>query len=512
MAITTFAAIDIGSYNVTMEIFEMSKNFGIRSINQVCQKLELGKDAFATGKIGQSLVDELCRVLKDFTEIMKEYQVTDYRACATSAVREVRNQVILLEHIYQQTGLKVDILSNSEQRYLGYKSIASKETEFLKSIEKGTAIVDVGGGSLQISLFDKDALVTTQNIRLGNLRIREKLSCLERETTHYEQLVQELIQNEIGNFKRMHVKDRVIKNVILVGDYFADVIAKGGNPNSNIMEYKDFIKWYEKITRRSPLELAADMGIPLEYASLLIPSAVLYRRLIEELGAETIWTPGVQLVDGLAYEYAEKNKFIKRTHDFENDIFMAAKNIGKRYSSSRPHVQNVDMIATAIYDGMRKVHGMGKRERLLLRIAILLHDCGKYISQNFVSESSARIIQATEIIGLSHMEREMIAYVVYFNNNPFEYYVELSRSTPLTREQYLVVAKLTAILRMANAMDRSHLQKVEKVKTSLREKELILTVDTDRDYTLERGLLGDKEDFFQEVYSIRPIVKIRKKL
>ena len=98
--------------------------------------------------------------------------------CAKSALREARNCVLVQEQVFQSTGIRIDVLSNSEQRYLGYKSIASRGSEFQKIIEKGCAIVDVGGGSIQISLFDKDALVTTQNILLGSLRIRERLSSM----------------------------------------------------------------------------------------------------------------------------------------------------------------------------------------------------------------------------------------------------------------------------------------------------------------------------------------------
>ena len=107
--------------------------------------------------------------------IMKGYRVESYRAIATSSLREAENSLFILGKIRQATGLTVEILSNSEQRFLSYKAIASIESRFNKMIEKGTAVIDVDGGSIQISLFDKDALVTTQNIRMGNLRIRERL-------------------------------------------------------------------------------------------------------------------------------------------------------------------------------------------------------------------------------------------------------------------------------------------------------------------------------------------------
>ena len=91
----------------------------------------------------------------------------------------------------------MEILSNAEQHFLGYKSIAAIESGFKKAIQKGTAILDIGGGNLQISLFDKDALVLTQSIRMGSLRIRERLKELEKTTPHYDRLVEEFIRNDL---------------------------------------------------------------------------------------------------------------------------------------------------------------------------------------------------------------------------------------------------------------------------------------------------------------------------
>ena len=509
MAVLTFAAIDIGSYNVAMEIFEISKKQGLKSLDYVDQRMELGRETYAQGRISNNMVKKLCDVLNDFKRIMKEYQVADYRVCATSPLREAENAEIVLGKILQNTGMKVEVLSNSEQRFLGYKSIACTEADFPKIIAKGTAVLDIGGGSIQISLFDKDNLITTQNIKLGNLRIRERLMSLENSTLHYETLVEEFIQNEIVSFKKIHLKDRKIENVILMGDYIPDILVNYVGEH-RVIKKEQFMDLYQKIISRSPIELAMYLNIPLENASLLLPTAIIYRRFMDEFGADTIWAPGTQLTDGMAYDYAEKMKLIKSTHNFNNDIVMAAKNIGKRYGVSKPHVQSVEKIALAIFDGMKKFPGLGSRERLLLQCAVYLHDCGKYVSLADAEDCNYQIVMATEIIGISHMEREMIAQIVRFNTFPMESYDVLSETSDLGIDEYLTVNKLTAILRLANAMDRSHLQKVEQIRASLRDDKLVLNIVSNKDYALEQGLLGEKIDFFEDVFGIRPVLKVKR--
>ena len=249
MQYSTFAAIDIGSYDVILEIFEISKKQGIRSVDKICHRMELGKDTYTLGKIRPEMEEELCRVLADFVRIMEGYRVDAYRAMASSAISEAANSLYVLGKIRQLTGLSVTVLSNSEQRFLGYKALAAMEDNFNKVIEKGTAILDLDGGSFQISLFDKDALVTTQNIRMGSLRVRERLAGIQSETEHYEEMVEELIWNEVSSFKKMYLKDRKIENIMLIGDVFTDSVYQNiEEKTTKIISRENFNTWYEKVT------------------------------------------------------------------------------------------------------------------------------------------------------------------------------------------------------------------------------------------------------------------------
>ena len=507
MAVMTFAAIDIGSYEVSMKIFELSKKIGFRELNDVRYSLELGKGVYSNGKLDAQMLDVLCETLNDFKRMMQDFGVVEYRACGTSALRELTNPLIIVEQIYRRTGFKVKILSNAEQHFLGYKSIAAIERGFKKMIQKGTAILDVGGGSLQVSLFDKDALVTTQSLKMGSLRIRQRLQELEKTTIHYDKLVEEFIRNDLTNFQRLYLKDRDIKNVILMGDFITDMIFQE-EMKDKIITRDEFMKRYEDTVDKTEDVLAQEMEIDPEYASLVVPTMVVCRSFIDIFQAEALWAPGVSLLDGIAYDYAEKKKFIRSVHNFENDILVTSKNIAKRYSSSKSHIQGTMNLCLNIFDSMKKVHGMGKRERLLIQIAALLHDCGKYISMGNVSECSYQIIMSTEIIGLSSLERKMIAYAVRYNTTAFADYDEIQMlGAGIDRESYIKIAKMTAILRLANAMDRSHCQKVKGIKTVLKDRELQMVMDSSQDISLELGLLQDKVAFFEEVFGIRLVIR-----
>lgn len=503
----TFAAIDVGSYELAMKIFEISARRGIREIDYIRHRIDLGTDTFATGKISNERVDELCRVLRDYAGIMKNYRVDDYKAYGTSAIRETENTMIVLDQIAQRTGIRIEVLSNSEQRFLDYKSIASLGDAFGKTIDKGTAIVDIGGGSLQISLFDKDILVTTQNMRLGVLRLQDQIGKLNIRHGQVENILDEIVSAQLRVFKKLYLENRDIENVIVVDDYVSAVVGKNVRGLENTVVRADAMdEFLERVRQKTDQDVAKALGIPEENVPLLFLSGVLISHIVDTMDAKRIWAPGVTLCDGMAYEYGEKNKLLKEAHDFEQDIVACARNISKRYMGNKDRSETLEKIALTIFDSMKKVHGLGRRERLLLRIATLLHDCGKYISLVNLGECSYHIIMATEIIGLSHMEREIVANVVKYNHMEFAYYEVLGRDSTLDREAYLTIAKLTAILKIANGLDRSHKQKFRNVKTLLRGEELLIQVDTSVDITLEKGLFGKRADFFEEVYSVRPVI------
>lgn len=503
---TIFAAIDVGSNEISLKIFEISKKIGIRELDHVKHIINLGSETYSYGRISHPFVTELCSVLQGFSSKMKEYNVTDYTAYATSALREAGNYLSILDQIKIQCNMKVKILSNSEQRFLTYRAIALKESTFHDVIKKGTAIIDVGSGSMQISLFDKESLVATQNIQLGSLRIQDLSASLRNRTDNFKNLMSEYIDNNIETFQKLFLKNINIKHVIAVGDQINELLHFSPNWfESDYLKLEEYENLYHYWTKKTTEQINEELGISKYEASLILSTGMIYHKVLKKINAEIIWFPRVTLCDGIAAEYAEKKEKIKPEHSFSADIIMAARNIASRYYTDTAHIENVEYLALSIFDRIRKLHGLGKRERLLLQIAVILHNCGKYINMNDVMENSYKIILSTEIIGISHKEREIVANLARYNSGKFPDYDSFSQE--IGKEEYITIAKLSAILRISNAMDKSHKQKFSQIKISISKNILTITTTTLEDIALERGLFENKADFFEEVYGIRPILK-----
>jgi exopolyphosphatase/guanosine-5'-triphosphate,3'-diphosphate pyrophosphatase len=497
MNITTFAAISIGSYELEMKIFEMSAKGGIREVDRISHVIELGKDTYNQDKISFEMVDNLCGILYDFSRIMKEYRVKAYKACATSAIREAKNAKSVLDRVKVRTGLEVELLSNSEQRFLSYKAFTLKKGELEDFDSREMLLVDMGAGSAQVTIFDHGEIVTTQNIRLGVLRVREVLARLASNGDKYREILEEYIGNDLDTFSKIFLSGHKITDIVGIGENMSYVNFTGDD--KTCISKKEFGRVYSELVGKSEAELADRLDIPESHASLVMPSLMLFTELFHFTDARNLWVPAVRLCDGIAVDYAQKNHLIKLAHDFDGDILAATRKIASRYRCNEKHVEFVENTSLVLFDATRKLHGLGQRERLILQIAAILHDVGKFVSLMYPSEAAYNIIITTEIIGLSHEERLMVANIVKYVVLDFDYDC-----------MSLTAAKLTSILRLANALDRSHKQKMRNLRATLEGNQLVLSTQLRMDATLESGLFGEKTEVFREIYGVVPVIRQRK--
>lgn len=509
--IITFAAVYIGTYEISMKIFELSSRRKIRKIDLIRRRIDLGRDTLSHNAVSADTMNELCGILEEFVGVMRSYQVTASKAFAGPFLNDASNKLFLLGQIKTRTGLPVTILSNSEQRFMSYRAVASLP-DFENYTKEGAAVVDIGGASLQITLFDQGEVVTTQHLILGTVRLREKLSVLSGETAaSYRQQIRELVDKEMEVFRSMYMKNRQIKNMILIGDYCSNLVKRILKKKDNtVVSIETFLKFINKISAYGREKIVEELDLFDENDSLLIPALLLVKQTAETLSSDTVWIPGSSINDGIAYEYAQKSKIFTHIHDFDHDVKTAAIYMAKRYESYSPHVKGQLVICDTLFDAVKKVAGLSRRDKLLLEIASILHDCGKYISSVTAAECSYEIIMASEIIGLTHEEREIIASSVLYNVHELPPYEELADK--LSEESYLTVGKISQILRLANALDRSHQQKVRSIKAAVKNRQLVVTAMTTEEIVLEKQVFESKADGFEEIYSIRPVIREKRML
>lgn len=511
MAVQLFAAIDIGSFDLELSIYEVNSKGKIRRLDSVNNNMALGEDTYENGIISYESLNKLCGCLNQFKQIIMSYAIDlkNVYVFGTSAMREAKNRIVVEDQIKVRCGMEVKILSNSEQRFVSYKAIPRLLPDFSEIITRESAIVDVGYGSMQISLYDRKELKSTHNIKLGALRIQALLEKMSGTNQDYKLITEEIVDNEIESFTGYYLKGKKLKNIIAVGDcmrVFASKIL--GFKEYGEIPAEDYRKIYAIISTMNIKELAAAYDLPTGFSKLVLPIAMIYDRMFEATGAEVLYIPGCSLSDGVAVEWAERKKLTRSEHDFTQDIISSAREINKRYYANVTHTLVTEKFCDAIFEATKKIHGMGKREKLLLQLAAILHDVGKYINMTAPGRCGYDIIMATEILGISHEERGIVANVVKYNTFMLETY---NMDGAWSKEKYMIIYKLTAILRLANILDRSHKQKMSDYTMTVKDDKLIINISTDENIALERGMLEERSLFFEEAFGLIPELHVRKR-
>ncbi|MCR5272196.1 MAG: HD domain-containing protein [Lachnospiraceae bacterium] len=504
MKATVFGAIYIGSYEVSLKIFTITRNGGIKQVDHVRTRLEIGRDVYAIHYIESDMLDMLTNTLKDFKQILEGYKVDAYRAIAGSIFLDIKNREFILDQINIRCGIKVEVLSNSERRFISFQSVVTRD-EFEQFKNENVALVDIGGDSLQVTLFSDGKLLTTEHLTIGTIKLLERLSVLDISVEKLEKQMEELIAKEFYTFKRHYLSDCKIDTIVFMGEYASAFIKKIDKKKDGMTIPSDrFLKVLNKFYLKNVDQIFEELELYNDHDMLVIPYIVLYRSITEVFDTEKIWVPGTNISEGIAYDYALGRKMIKSLHNMNADIISAAEYLAGRYNAYTEHTLRLRETTELLFDTLKKYHGLNSRAKLLLEVAAILHDVGKYISIANGPECAYDIIINSEIIGLSHIEREIVADVVLFNTRPMADYEDVADR--LMRDDYITVAKLASLLRVSNALDRSHRQKMKKVKVQIKEKNLILTIETDEDMTLEKTLFNSRVDLFENTFGLKPVL------
>lgn len=512
MALKTFAAIEVGSNELELKIYEISKKIGIRQIDHVRYIIELGSDAYTEGMISYPLVNELCDVLKKFRFKMDEYKVEKYVAYGGSALMEASNGDLILDQIRLKTGLEVKLISNAQQRFLIFKSLAFTMPNFETLINEGVVVIDLGAGSIQLSAFEDGVLQFTQNVKLGSLRIREMLSDMEGQTSDFINLMKEYVDNGMYSYRVKQLSQMKIKHAVVVGGEFTPIIHLRNNAkNDGYIRLKDFEESYTKLVQLRPGQIQDALGISYEEASVLVPAAIVIKAFLSQLTVDKIWPATADICDGMALDYSQKVERFLLEHDFSKDIIKSARYIAKKYESDERHVKNIENNAKTLFDATKKISGLNNRHRMLLQLAVVLHDTGKFINGSRSVYNSSHIIRETELIGISEAEREIVANVVLYSSSQFvPRYEDMSHE--IDRAAYIDMLKLTALFSLANGMDKSHKQKIDTIRVAITEQEMKIIADTIYDITLEQSAVDEKADFFEEIFGIRPVLRQKRSI
>ncbi len=495
------AVLDMGASALRLVVAEKLPGEALRVLEEASRAVALGKDAFTAGRLGAPAIEATLRALEGFRRIMDSYGVVRYRAVATSAVREAVNRDTFLDRVRLRTGIDVEVINGSEENRLTYMAVreALGGNETLAAGD--SLLVEVGGGSADISFLRKGEPIYSGTYALGAIRMRQNLASWHGSHEQRVRLFRRHVQNIVEDIRREMPLREARQFIALGGDARFTADETEGETTSEAVrsiERERFLAFCEETAALDEEQLVERHRLPLVRVETLAPALLVYRELLHETQATHVLVPKATLRAGLLLDMVRTEEG-HGIEDFSRQVLASAAALGEKYRYDSAHAGNVAHLSTLVFDQLQAEHGLDRRARLLLEAAALLHDIGAFVSLRGHHKHTQYILSAAEIFGLSREDMAVISNVARYHRRAAPNKSHLPYMA-LDSAARIVVSKLAAILRVANALDADHLQKIRDVRILREGDHWVLEVDGAGDLTIERLAALARADLLTEVF------------
>jgi exopolyphosphatase/guanosine-5'-triphosphate,3'-diphosphate pyrophosphatase len=505
-----YAAVDLGASAVRLVIAEGEGDHR-RIVEEASRGVLLGKDTFTDGRIGSATLEATLRAIEGFRALMDTFGVVRYRAVATSALREASNRDTVLDRIRVRTGIDVEVIDGSEENRLTYLAVREALADHPSLASPSAALVEVGGGSADVSALEHGEPVRSGTYPVGSIRLRQSFAAWQGTPAHFQKLLRRHITNVLDDVARELQLDDVLHVVAQGADVrFAaralGLIETGASVAAAIeIPREPFLKFCSDANLLDVEALYAAHRLSPADAETLGPALLVYSELLRRTAAKTLTVTTASLRHGVIADLARSEAGLG-IEAFSRQVLASAHAVGEKYRYDATHGRHVAQIAVRLFDELKLEHGLESRDRLLLEVAALLHDIGLYVNLRGHHKHSQYLISVSEIFGLSREDLQIAGNVARYHRRALPQRSHIPYMA-LDRETKLVVNKLAAILRVANALDADHQQKVKNVQTRMEAGAIVFEVEGAGDLTMERLALLARGDFFQEAFGRRVVFR-----
>lgn len=474
-----FGGIDIGSNTVKIKIVQLS-NGKLKTLEDLSTDLPMGDEVFATKLISDASTKRLLAIIKHYHKLLVQYQVKHYRVVATTSLRQADNAKFVVDAIYRHTGLVVEVIDDSIEKFLTYKSMRDQMEDYKQVREDGTVLVELTSGGCDVSFYRDNRMLRNDEIGIGSLELKSTLRSFIEDTPNYIQVLEEYIETKIDYVSKI-LKKRQIKNYLIVGGDIR-TISQSFFDNKRLMTRKEFLDYYDRVSQDREYLVRQSSVIGKDWHEVLA-SIVLFAVFLKIINSDRILIPDISLRDGLISDLiSQHHTDPKRYQLFDEDPFSASFQTAKRFGIHSAHAKYVHRTGLQLFEILSQDYRLTDSDERILRHAAHLHEIGKSLDLNDYYDASSQMIQGMRLFGVSDHELVRIAMVSFIIGQLHD-----ADSEIYTTE--LEDLQLGAILAIADALDASKQQKIKVTQMKIEGDRLLIKYKTKQTVTMEQTMI-----------------------
>jgi len=500
------AVIDIGTNSIHMVLAEILPDASYKILDRFKDMTRLGNGAFAARRLSDEAVGRAVGVLKTLVTLARNKGFERIAAVATSAVREAKNGGDFVDLVEEQTGIKIRVISGIEEARLIFLGVRHS----MALSEKQTLVVDVGGGSVELIVGTRNGLQHAKSLKLGAIRLSDqyltKTPPTEAMLKQLNEAVTLALKGALDTFKEKQI-DTVVATSGMAGNLAEIIHLKlTGRPvpqlNLSKVRLKDLRAVEAELSKSSVKARLGIPGLDPKRVDTLFPAVVVLRSLLELAGADEMTVCDKAIREGVIYDFIDRHRDgLKAEREIPDVRRRNIIGLARRCHAPEVHSLHVAGLALRLFDQTKRLHHLGDLERSWLEFAAVLHDIGYVINPRQHHKHAYYLIKNSDIGGLTAEEIEVVANVARYHRRSMpsakhEGYADLSVKLRRT------VRILSALLRVADALDRTHFAAVQTVNVKIGQT-LTIEAMVNGDAAMEIWSASQRTDLLEQVFRRR---------
>jgi exopolyphosphatase/guanosine-5'-triphosphate,3'-diphosphate pyrophosphatase len=504
--VAKLAVIDIGTNSIHMVLAEILPDASYKILDRFKDVTRLGNGTFATRRLSDEAITRAIEVLKTLATLARNKGFDRTIAVATSAVREARNGGDFINLVEEQAGVRVRVISGTEEARLIFLGVKNS----IALADKPTLVVDVGGGSVELILGNRDRMIHAKSLKLGAIRLAEQYLPNTPPSAPMMRALEDAVTGQLKTaIEACAVKkfDSLIATSGMAGNLAQIIhIKQTGRPlpqhNLATVSLKD-LRLLELELAQSPLKTRlAIPGLDPKRVDTLLPAAVVLRRLLELAGLTEMTLCDKAIREGMIYDFiARHREGLKAENEIPDVRRRNVIGLARRCQTPEVHSLHVAALALRLFDQTKRLHGLGQQERTWLEYAALLHDIGYLINPRQHHKHAYYLIKHSDLGGLTADEIEVVANVARYHRRamPTLKHQGFGELAPRLKR---IVKILSALLRIADALDRTHFSTVQTVNVKIGTT-VSIEATVSGDAEMELWAAKNRADLFEQAFRRR---------